>query len=103
MDLLRRPPPGRQAVRSMGRGDLARDQVIHLPTLWGGRPVRAGWGGAARLNGDSLKRLRVAEAALLPHLAVPLAHELLAVPLATRLGNLALVLAPVSYTHLRAH
>src|SRR6266542_2847335 len=47
---------------------------------------------ARPLNGDPLERLRVAEAALLPHLAVPLAHPLLYVPLPPGLGNLALVL-----------
>src|SRR5256885_5616874 len=44
------------------------------------------------LDGDPLERLRVLVAALLAHIAVALAHELLDIPLAARLGKLALVL-----------
>src|SRR6266852_9039823 len=48
--------------------------------------------GRARLNGYPLERLGVAVTRLLPHLSVPLAHELLKVQFLTRLGDLALVL-----------
>src|SRR5438067_11286564 len=44
------------------------------------------------LNGYSLERLRVLVAAALAYVAVPLAHELLEIPLAPRLGDLAFVL-----------
>src|SRR5438445_58726 len=44
------------------------------------------------LNGYSLERLRVLVAATLAYVAVPLAHELLEIPLAPRLGELAFVL-----------
>src|SRR4029077_4324953 len=57
----------------------------------GAATTRAG-AAATRLDRDSFEGLGVAVAGLLPHLAVPLAHELLEVPLLTRLGDLALVL-----------
>src|SRR5216110_1783616 len=60
-----------------------------------GQRPRGSAEGAARwsLDGDPLERLRVLVAALLAHIAMPLAHELLEVPLAARLGDLAFVLA----------
>src|SRR5437773_10594146 len=65
-----------------------------------GQRRRGSAGGAAprglqrwSLDGDPLERLRVLVAAPLAHIAMPLAHELLEVPLAARLGDLAFVLA----------
>src|SRR5947199_6177324 len=59
-----------------------------------GQRRRGSAGGAAprglqrwSLDGDPLERLRVLVAALLAHIAMPLAHELLEVPLAARLGD----------------
>src|SRR6266852_4756810 len=48
--------------------------------------------GPELLNGYPLEGLGVAVTGLLPNLSVPLAHELLEVPLLPRLGDLALVL-----------
>src|ERR1700716_2302161 len=47
---------------------------------------------ACGLDRDSLEGFGLPVAASLPHLAVSLSHELLEVPLAPRLGDLALVL-----------
>src|SRR5438477_5268323 len=86
---------GRTAATTRTRISPSSDQ---RPGEGASRPLspsgeRARERGVGGLDGDPLERLRVLVAALLAHVPVALAHELLDVPLATGLRELALVLA----------